>query len=287
VRFETVVGGRLGAYVHPPANKLGVLVQLRGGDDALARNLATNLAINTVPYGAHFLPRNIDATTGSPLNDNYLRPYLGWAAITERTRQGSSNFHALEAQATRQFRHGLQFGVAYTFSKAMDYYGNGSQGGGAVSVAGPTGGNFPVYQNARTWSYTKSGFDQTHVITLNYTYDLPKGSKFAPNPVTRFVLDNWQVSGITSFASGVPNNISLSLSDSADLVGGGDGVRANLIADPRIPHDQRGYATMFNPNAFARPAKGDAGNIGSGIVRGPGTNNWDLNMSKTFPTIRV
>jgi elongation factor Ts len=43
-RFETVVGGRLGAYVHPPANKLGVLIQLRGGDDELARNLAMQIS---------------------------------------------------------------------------------------------------------------------------------------------------------------------------------------------------------------------------------------------------
>jgi elongation factor Ts len=43
-RFETVDGGRLGAYVHPPANKLGVLIQLRGGDDELARNLAMQIS---------------------------------------------------------------------------------------------------------------------------------------------------------------------------------------------------------------------------------------------------
>jgi elongation factor Ts len=43
-RFETVPDGRLGAYVHPPANKLGVLVNLRGGDEALARNLAMHIS---------------------------------------------------------------------------------------------------------------------------------------------------------------------------------------------------------------------------------------------------
>jgi elongation factor Ts len=43
-RFETVVGGRLGAYVHPPANKLGVLVHLRGGEEELARNLAMHIS---------------------------------------------------------------------------------------------------------------------------------------------------------------------------------------------------------------------------------------------------
>jgi len=44
VRFEPVEGGRLGAYVHPPANKLGVLLHLRGGDDELARKLAMHIA---------------------------------------------------------------------------------------------------------------------------------------------------------------------------------------------------------------------------------------------------
>ena len=43
-RFEAVEGGRFGAYVHPPANKLGVLLQLRGGDDELARNLAMHIS---------------------------------------------------------------------------------------------------------------------------------------------------------------------------------------------------------------------------------------------------
>ena len=44
VRFEAVEDGRIGAYVHPPANKLGVLLHLRGGDDELARNLAMHVS---------------------------------------------------------------------------------------------------------------------------------------------------------------------------------------------------------------------------------------------------
>ena len=86
-----------------------------------------------------------------------------------------------------------------------------------------------------------------------------------------------------SFASGVPNNISLALSDNADLVGGGDGVRANITGDPRISHGERGFARMFNTDVFARPGRGDAGNIGNGIVRGPGVVNWDLTLFKNLP----
>ena len=43
-RFEPVDNARLGAYVHPPANKLGVLIHVRGGDDELARNLAMHIS---------------------------------------------------------------------------------------------------------------------------------------------------------------------------------------------------------------------------------------------------
>jgi len=43
-RFEALDGGRIAAYVHPPANKLGVLVNLRGGDGELARNLAMHIS---------------------------------------------------------------------------------------------------------------------------------------------------------------------------------------------------------------------------------------------------
>ena len=43
-RFEAVDGGAISAYVHPPANKLGVLVHARGGDEQLARNLAMHIS---------------------------------------------------------------------------------------------------------------------------------------------------------------------------------------------------------------------------------------------------
>jgi elongation factor Ts len=43
-RFEAVEGGRIAAYAHAPANKLGVLVQLRGGDAELARQLAMHIS---------------------------------------------------------------------------------------------------------------------------------------------------------------------------------------------------------------------------------------------------
>jgi len=62
-RFEAVDGGLIGAYAHPPANKLGVLVQLRGGDDDLARKLAMHIAASSPQWiGRADVPEDAIAT---------------------------------------------------------------------------------------------------------------------------------------------------------------------------------------------------------------------------------
>jgi len=43
-RFEAPEGNVLAAYAHPPANKIGVLVELHGGTPELARQLAMHIA---------------------------------------------------------------------------------------------------------------------------------------------------------------------------------------------------------------------------------------------------
>jgi elongation factor Ts len=43
-RFEAVDGAVIDGYAHPPANKLGVLVQVRGGSNELSRKLAMHIA---------------------------------------------------------------------------------------------------------------------------------------------------------------------------------------------------------------------------------------------------
>jgi elongation factor Ts len=48
-RFE---GGTLAAYVHPPANKIGVVVQLEGGTEELARQVAMHVSFAAPSYTA-------------------------------------------------------------------------------------------------------------------------------------------------------------------------------------------------------------------------------------------
>jgi elongation factor Ts len=43
-RFEAVDGAKIAAYAHPPRNKIGVMLQMRGGSDDLARKVAMHIA---------------------------------------------------------------------------------------------------------------------------------------------------------------------------------------------------------------------------------------------------
>ncbi|HEX9378811.1 MAG TPA: translation elongation factor Ts [Gaiellaceae bacterium] len=59
-RFEAVDGGRIEGYAHPPANKLGVLVQVRGGSGDIARKIAMHIAASSPQWvGREDVPDNV------------------------------------------------------------------------------------------------------------------------------------------------------------------------------------------------------------------------------------
>ena len=237
----------------------------------MGRHLQWSQNINAIPYGARFLPRNADPVTPAlPLNDNFFRPFPGYQNVTYNSNNGTSNYNALQVTANRRFAHSFQFGLAYTWSKSMTYVDSDSSG-----VA--------VYRPVRIWNYGKAGFDQTHVLVINYTWDLPKASRALPGSVTRWVLDDWRLSGVTSFASGTPLGIALSTVDGADITGGGDGVRVNVLGKAQLAHGDRAQTRWFNPTVFGRPVKGDPGNAPKDVFRGPGVSNWNATLFKIIP----
>jgi elongation factor Ts len=62
-RFEAVDGARIDGYAHPPANKLGVLVQLRGGSPELVRKVAMHIAASAPQWiGRDDVPEDVVKT---------------------------------------------------------------------------------------------------------------------------------------------------------------------------------------------------------------------------------
>jgi len=236
-----------------------------------SQHLQQTRDLNTLPYGARFAAANQDASApGRPLPDNFIRPYPGYGGITYIQNSGYGNYNALQTSINRRFSSSLQFGVAYTWSKAMD-------------LTSGDNGLLPMFRNYRTWLYGKSSYDQTHVFVFNYLWDLPKASVLWNTRATKLALDNWQFSGIVSMVSGTPQGISYSTVDGADITGGGDGARVMVNGSAILSKGDRTFDRFFNTSVFARPERGNAGNAPKDVFRGPGTNNWDMSFFKKFP----
>jgi hypothetical protein len=238
---------------------------------SVGRHLMVQRDINSVPYGANFLPENQDpANPGRPLPANFFRPYPGYASIGFREFSSTSNYHSLQVQVNRRFARSLQYGLSWTWSKAMDF-----ADGNTSTIAS--------HAPLRVWNYGRAGFDRTHNLTLSYTWDLPQASRRWNNAAARWMLDNWQLAGIITFLSGQPLGIGFATTDGADIAGGGDGVRAVVLSNPVLPKGERTFNRFFNTEAFGRPVRGTFGNAPKDVIRGPGINNWDISLFKNFP----
>jgi hypothetical protein len=111
-----------------------------------------------------------------------LRPFRGFSAILQDTNAGSSLYNALQLSLKRRMTKNLLFGVAYTWSKSMDF-------GSSAGYELPN-----VYDNRA--NYGPSDFDIRNVLVVNYVWDIPYGANLG-NRFARGALGNWQLSGTT------------------------------------------------------------------------------------------
>ena len=131
---------------------------------SLGRHLLYVRDMNPIPMYARFDPANTDPTTRSPLQDNFLRPYLGMSTINVRGFGATSNYHSLQVAVNRRMSRGMQYGVAYTFSKTL---------GVANADFDGTSQYFPT----RRRNYGPLSYDIRHVLVINYAWDLPNPAK--------------------------------------------------------------------------------------------------------------
>jgi hypothetical protein len=234
---------------------------------SVTRHNPQNWNFNLLPQGIRFRPESADPTRpATPLPDNFLRPYVGFGDMNQSGPATTSRYDSLQVQVNRRFTGGVEVAGSYTYANGID---NG------------------WYQqlnsiNARN----RNTLLQTHVLNLSYVIDLPNASKVIPGAAARWILDNWQVSGITTFASGFPQNVNLQTTDGFDFVGGGESCGVVQTGPAQLPHGDRAFDRWFDTSVFQRPSgRGDIGNNCQNYkFRGPGFNNWDVSL---FKNIRV
>jgi len=263
----------------------GVQRQIGGGvivDAAyvgtLGRHLVVQQNLNSIGLDATIAPNGQDPSNpGNAIASQYLRPYLGYGDILFYDYTGNSSYHSLQLMVNRRFYRNVAGGIAYTWSKAMDYADNDTT-------------TLSTLVSPKVWNYGLAGFDRTHILKGNFIWGLPSSSRLMPKaPVAAFVskalLDGWQLSGIITMMSGAPQSVALTLSSgNANNWSGSptDASRPNLIGVPALDKDSRTYDRFFNTDAFGLPAKGTLGNEAKFTLRGPGRNNWDISLFKNF-----
>jgi len=258
----------------------------------------------TLPTGITCHPENRDPFTASgALNNDFLRPYPGYGDINVVSWGGTSNYHSLQIQANRRYTASFQYGVAYTFGRSKDYANDDSSD--------------VVYSRPyKEFNYGLSDFDQTHILTVNYIWDVPSLSKFWNNKLARFLFDHWQISGNTSYATGKPKNISVTYTTGTavissgqtcpaatlqtastattitcsmitDFTGGQVNARPLQICDPNkgaTGVDATGLRYVINTSCFAPPSGlGQIGDTPRNSLRMPSTFNTDLSFFKNIP----
>jgi len=210
-------------------------------------------------------PRRAEVRAGTR-GVNAIRPYLGFSGISYCENATSGNYNSLQVNLRMDNYRGFTLQTAYTWSHAIDLQ------------SGDFYGTFNPYDMG--FDRASSDQDRRHVLTLNYIYDLPF-FKSHSNAFVRKALGGWQVSGITTFWTGMPRTPSYP----GDYAGVGFGsVRPKLVGTVAGP---KTLTNWFNTAAFAEPDELTFGTAGRNIIWGPGRNNWNISLFKFFSGIPI
>ncbi len=248
------------------------------------RNAEMASSINAVPDGARFVdihPENANPQNPATAKPNeFLRPYLGYQNITIREHFGTGTYNSLQVQANRRYINGLQFAVAYTYGKTTT---DGTSGD-------PPG--FNTLRPGKAWNEGPATSTQLHNLVVNYTWDVPNGSRMWNHAVTRGLLDGWQLSGDTAWVSGDWSGVaSPTTTDNFDFTGGDGGTRARINGDPsdavctsgNCDPTPGGSGSYFNVSAFSRlTGRGDVGNAPVTFYRLPKIVLSNMSIFKNF-----
>jgi hypothetical protein len=179
-----------------------------------------------------------------------LRPFPQFVGLTRTGMPfGRSTYNSLQVQAVKRLAHGVQFGLAYTFSKYLE----------AISYLNSNDAR-PVNDI--------SDSDRTHHLVINGLWEMPigPGRKLLTHGVLGKVIGGWQASWIATFQSGPPLAFSSAIrSNSAGI-------------DPHTIYQ------WFNTSQFA-PLPPFTLNIlppRLSDLRGPGIEKIDISLIKRF-----
>ena len=248
-----------------------------------ARNQRVDRPINGRPYGYTYQPSSLDPTNviggiTQPLPDDFLRPYRGYAAITQRTYEGYGDYHSLQFSLNRRrSADGLSFGVAYTRELSNK----------TLWAIDP----FVSDNRARNyrWVTGNDGCAQAHHEHQLLVRGAEPQPEVEQHPgqgagrqlagVRRHLDPERRPPGLQLRLHRVPTGV---LTGQGSINGGGS--RVNILCDPNLPRGERTFERQFRTECVGPPT--DQFRLGDSTndeYIGPGFMNWDISFFKHVP----
>jgi hypothetical protein len=202
------------------------------GPTVIAPNTALPTDITLVGLRPYSSPQ-CDPSTGTGCPSDGIPVF---SSIFTQDTVANSAYNSLQASLDKHFAKGLQFTAAYTFSKSFD------QASSFEAILDPI--------DPRR-SRSLSAFDARHRLVLSYYWELPVKYSGA----TGKLLNGWAVSGITSFQTGFPIQITskadneLMYSFDFELPG-----KPAQLAPFHTLKPQSNANYFFDPNSFTQNA---------------------------------
>jgi Carboxypeptidase regulatory-like domain len=154
---------------------------------------------SVIPAGTTIGPSGITLVGLRPYSSPQCDPLSGtgcpasgvpvFSSIFAQDTISNSAYNSLQASLDKRFAKGLQFTIAYTFSKSLD------EASSFEGILDPLPG---------AHNRSLSTFDATHRVVASYYWQLP-GKKYSG--FKGRVLNDWALSGITTFQTGFPIRI--------------------------------------------------------------------------------
>jgi hypothetical protein len=183
-----------------------------------------------------------------------------------RNNIGNSSYHALEAKLEKRFSHGLTFSLAYTWSKLID---DASAVFSNTIFTGPIANTGVADAFNLRGERSLSNGDIPRVFSAGWNYQIPRVWK----------LSGWEIAGLVRIQAGDMVTVSQATNFNSNLGFGTQ--RPNLNGDPNS-FAGRSAAQWFNTAAFSATPQFTLGTSTRNPIRGPGLQNADLMLGKTF-----
>jgi hypothetical protein len=231
---------------------------------AVSRHLLGELDLNQPTLATR------EANPNSPVNN--IRPYLGYSDFQTRLPIFTSNYNSLQVSLNHRTTRDLTLGLAYTWSRNLSSQTN-DRGTANTDTYDPK------------LDYGPSGLNMPQIFVAHFVYKEPFFRE--QHSLTGHVLGGWELSGITSFNTGVSTTVTQAVDPFAGTYPGGLGIyspNADIVprADQVAPvHMIKTQAQWFSTSSFAT-AQGHFGSAAPGSFLSPGVERIDLGLLKNF-----